>query len=693
MMSNHLVIAAVCLVGLLPARAPEAQAEEPLVLENDRLGLCFDRKMGTLTEIENKLTGETYRVGGDEFSVEAVGFRLDFLEAGLSSLKLGDGVLQVRYRGDQMTVDVTYTLGGESHFAEKRISLTADRNYRLNKVVLSRPTFNADGLEIVEYRYPKFERPPGTEPDCTFFGRTAKGGFFTGVEMPFDASSVTGLQVVLAYAPRLKIAAGERLPCEPIYFGVYQRNSGEREQEGLPLRSESDAMVAMTSAILGPPRHGLVPMACGWHSEMEHHTYTSMEAVDGDSRSLDFLAECGIDWLSDCHPWGGETEKMNALVGDQQYVPGPLVSKFLEHAKKSNVKAVMWPTMNNTHPWWRQHGKPFRPDKPDWLMTRDPKPGESPLLTRNKANCLANKPFLEWLTRINLQGLATGYYKAWCIDGSFFGDGGWYTSVVPVDCSSDGHDHLPGDSNYACQRALDQLIATVRKQYPGIFIIVCRPPMDLGVWSLRNVDACFTLLESGTDSPHVVGGDRIRKWSRVRVHHNFFPHYLDLPLAFPTRSGAQQRPSNWPKGNLDYIMLSALSCSPNQLYYMPTKTDIPDDDKAEIRKWLDWGRKNIAFLKVRQDLPDWPAAGKVDGSAHIVGDRGFVFLFNPNKNSQEVRFALTDESVGLKQEGTFEVCQDYPESNRSVKVLYGQTARWEVPAESAVILKVQPVGQ
>ncbi len=690
-MGKYLVAAAVCLVDLVPVRDSGAREEEPLVLENDRLGLCFDQRTGTLTAFENKLTGETYRVSGDEFAVEAVGFRLELSEAKLSSLNLGDGVLHVRYQGDEMIADVTYTLGGENHFAEKQMNLIADRDFGLKKVVLSRPTFSADGLKIVEYRYPKFKRPPGTEPDCTFFGRTAKGGFFTGVELPFDVSNVAGQQVVLAYAPSLKVAAGERLRCEPIYFGVYERHSGEQEQEGPLLPSESDAMVAMTSAVLGPPRHGLVPMACGWHSEMEHRTYASEEAVEGDMRSLSFLAECGIDWLSDCHPWGGETDKMNALVGDQQYAPGPLVRKFLEQANMVNVKVVMWPTMNNTHPWWGQQGKPFRSDKPDWLMVRDPKPSESPLLTRNKANCVANKPFLEWLTRINLQGLAAGYYKAWCIDGSFFGDGGWYTSIVPVDCTSDEHDHLPGDSNYACQRALDQLITMVRKQYPGIFIIVCRPPMDLDVWSLRNVDACFTLLESGTDSPHTVGGDRIRKWSRVRVHHHFFPHYLDLPLAFPTRSNAQRRASNWPQGNLDYIMLSALSCSPNQLYYMPTKTGIPDEDKAEIRRWLDWGRKNVAYLKVRKDLPNWPAAGMVDGSAHFVGDRGLVFLFNSDKNFLEGRFALTEEGVGLRQKGTFVVSQDYPESDRCIKLSYGETVRWEVPGETAVVLNVQPI--
>lgn len=697
--SNMSVLFA-CFALLTPV---PTEAEEPLALQNGRLALRFDRGSGTLTALENKLTGQTYRVSGDQFGVEAVEIRLDFPEATLESLTLGDEALRARYHCKGMTIEVTYTLHGENHFAEKQMVLTSDRDYGLENLTISRPSFSCADLRLVEYRYSKFGRPPGTEPNCTFFGRTPKGGFFTGVEEPFDASTLSGNQIVLGYTPSLKISAGERLKCEPVYFGVYQRSAGEQDEENLPLRSESDAMVAMTSTILGPPRHGMISMACGWHCEMEHGAYASEALVDGDIQSLDFLAACGIDWLSDCHPWGGETEKMNALVGDDKYVIGPLYRKFLEHARKVGVNIVMWPTMNNTHPW-SGLGKPLRPDKPEWLVTRTPKPGEPALLSRRSANCLANTPFLEWLVGINLQGLAAGYYKAWAIDGSFFGDGGWYTSVVPVDCTSEVHDHLPGDSNYACQRSLAQLMAAVREAYPEMYIFTCRPPMDLGVWSLENVDACFTLLESGTgsgkvkplsglsDQPqNVTAGDQIRTWSRVRVHRDLFPHYLDQPLLFPTRSGAQNRPSNWPRGKIDYIMLSAMSCSPNQLYYLPTKTGIPDEDKADIRKWLDWGRKNIAYLKVRKDLPDWPAAGKVDGSAHICGDRGLIFLFNPNKAAMPGEFALTEESIGLKREGAFAVTQEYPESTRSIETPSGKTVRWEVPPESAVVLRIEPM--
>ncbi|MCU0873484.1 MAG: hypothetical protein MUE50_14175 [Pirellulaceae bacterium] len=727
-----------CLACLAGWASAAAQAQDTLTLENGRLGLNFDQRTGTLTAIHNKLTGETYAVSGDEFAVEAVEFGIEFGKLKLAAMKQSGGTLDARYETDGMTVEVTYCLRGENHFAEKHITLTSTRNYGLKKVVLSRPTFAlevgrsrirensgvfrddqrppqppnshefgyspsesatsktfAAGVQIVPYRYPKYGRAPGQEPTCTFFGRTPKGGLFTGTEVPFDASTASGQQLTLGYAPSLKVAGGEKLACEPVYFGVYRRSPADKEEQDLPLQSEADAMVAMTSAILGPPRFGLVPMACGWHSEMTTGTYTEA-SVQEDMQALDFLAACGIDWLSDSHPWAGETQKMNALGPNDKYQPGPLEQKFLEHSRKVDVKIVMWSSMNKTHAW-SGLGRPFRPDQPDWLLDAGAKPPEKAPDWRKKTsgvlssggNCFAVRPFFDWLVRINLEGLAAGQYKAWAMDGDFFGGGGWYTTVVPVDCQSDKHDHLPGDSNYACQRALAQLTAAVRQSFPQTYVFMCRPPMDLGIWSLRNVDVCFTLLESGTGKDNLAAGDLIRNWSRVRVHRDFFPHYLDQPLLFPSRAGAAGRPGNWPSGHLDYILLSALSSSPNQLYYMPTKTGIPEADKAEIRKWLDWGRKNIAYLKVRKDLPDWPAPGKVDGSAHIVGDRGLVFLFNPNKTPLHGEFALTEESVGLEGGGSFSIAQEYPAPGRTQTARAGETIRWEVPAQTAVILRIQ----
>ena len=215
------------------------------------------------------------------------------------------------YQSGDLTIETRYTLRG--HFAEKELTLGYAHKYSLKNIVVSRPTFSCPNLSIIEHRYPQhglFPRKPAEKPDCTFFGRTSKGGFFTGLEIPFDDSSVKGNKVMLAFAPSLKMAAGEKLTCEPAYFGVYRRgpNDGNEPKAELPLRSESDAMVAMTSAILGPPRFGLVPyglrLALGDGTRCLHG-----KSVEGDMKSLDFLKQCGIDWIGDSHPWGGESAK------------------------------------------------------------------------------------------------------------------------------------------------------------------------------------------------------------------------------------------------------------------------------------------------------------------------------------------------------------------------------------------------
>ena len=662
-----------------------------VVLENGKLRLSLERQSGTLTELGNQLTGEVYRIQGDDFRLQADTFELALSDCRLESLEESAEEIRVDYDCGRRKIGVTYTLGAEDGFAEKRLRVVSDEDYSLRELVVSRPSFVASGLKLVPYRYQK---------NVTYFGRTSAGGFFTGLELPFDASKLEGNQVTLGYVASLKVKAGEELESEPIYLGVYRRGEGDQEQEGLPLPSESEAMVAMTSAIMGPPRHGLVPMACGAWSEMEHFTYQDQKQVRGDMKSLDFLLECGIDWVSDSHPWGGETAKMNALVEGQDYAIGPLYRQFLEHAQKIGINVVMWPTINNTHPWWLGKGKPFRPDKPEWLMV----PGgqdyryrlEDGREFKGKAiegNCLANQPFFDWLMRINFQGMETGFYSAWGMDGDFFGGPGF---VIPADCPSATHDHLPGDSNYACERALNRMVRQVREAYPEIHIEHARPGMDLGIWSFRDADVSFTIDEFAEVKPlpglegqpvNVSFGDKIRRWSRIRVHQHFFPHYLDQPQVFvaPESVDWGQR---WPSEKIDYLMLSALSSSPKHLYYIPTKTGIPREDKLEIKKWLDWGRQNIRYLLVRKDLPDWPGVGSVDGSAHLVADRGYLFLFNPNRGSLEREFSLTGESIGLESEGSFRIGQIYPASEEIVTSDYGETVSWVVPGETAVVLEV-----
>jgi hypothetical protein len=105
---------------------------------------------------------------------------------------------------------------------------------------------------------------------------------------------------------------------------------------------------------------------------------------------------------------------------------------------------------------------------------------------------------------------------------------------------------------------------------------------------------------------------------------------------------------------------------------------------------LDWGRKNIEYLKVRKDLPDWPAAGKVDGAAHIVGDRGLICLFNSSATHLTGEFALTEACIGLKATGSLQISQEYPASDRKIVSAPGQTVSWEVPPTTVIVVRILP---
>ncbi len=696
-------------------------AGEQVDMQSSQLGLRFDRTSGTLRAIENKLTGETYGVEGDRFALDAIGFYVGFADTKLANLTVENNLLTADYRVPDFTIRARYTLRG--HFVEKQLTLTSTKDYGLKQLVVSRPRFSGDGLTMFVYRYPKYGRQGqayglkgGEAACCTYFGRTTLGGFFTGVAFPFDASFVSATQVMLAYPTGLEIKAGEVFEAEPVYLGVYRKPPGETGPPSFPLRSESDAMVAMTSAILGPPRFGLVASANGWHSQMEHEAYTETSLAE-DMRSLDFLASCGVDWLSDSHPWGGETEKMNTLGPGDRYNPGPMVQRFLDHADKVGIKVIMWGTMNATHPW-SSAGKAFRLDRPEWRFEPGPNTPKSLMDPRMfpEGNCVVDRGFFGWMEQINLQGLATRRYAGFAMDGDFFGGAGLFTTILPVDCQSDQHDHLRGDSTYASQCALARLVRSVRQHYPDTYVMACRPTMDLGVWMMKGVDVCFTVIENGTASlSNLEAGDQIRAASRARVLYEFLPHYLDQPLLFPSWAGSEKFQADigeysellprvfpnwdgkapapvWPRRHLDYILLSGLSSSPNQHYYLPTKTGIPEEDKAELRRWLDWGRKHAEYLTVRKDLPDWPAPGKVDGSAHILGDHGLVFLFNSGPNPLPGKFELSEESIGLTAGGSYRISQHYPAAEDVKTGKYGETIRWEVPGETVLILEIWPTG-
>jgi len=348
--------------------------------------------------------------------------------------------------------------------------------------VVSEAEYVVDGLLVLlSYRYQR---------NVTFFARTLDGGLFCGMELPFDTSHADSNSTTLSCRPNLKIKGATSLAVEPAYWGVYRRGNNDRLTDGellaghhyqdIPMPAESEAMLAMVSEILGPPRHGptsvLSPSCCGGWSCFKPESEWKRDAKHAAQyRAIyDFAVECGIDRVQDILPWGGETAKLNALAGDQRFRHDAWLKDLHEYARNKGLSQNLWSTFTNTEPW-SPSGRSFRGDRPDWQI--EPVVADATLsyplwptdnrIFAHRANCMGSDDYRSWLTGFYVDVMEAEGFEGFSIDGDFFGTGGWFTSSnYSVRCLAEHHAHLPGDAQYACQRAIEDLLATVRDHFP-----------------------------------------------------------------------------------------------------------------------------------------------------------------------------------------------------------------------------------
>jgi hypothetical protein len=88
-------------------------------------------------------------------------------------------------------------------------------------------------------------------------------------------------------------------------------------------------------------------------------------------------------------------------------------------------------------------------------------------------------------------------------------------------------------------------------------------------------------------------------------------------------------------------------------------------DRKWFRTWIDWTDTNKEYLRHTRTIVGQPAIGRVDGTSAIVGDRGFIFLFNPNGRRMNAEFVL-DETIGFRGRGVVKLTELYPLESRLV---------------------------
>ena len=130
-------------------------------------------------------------------------------------------------------------------------------------------------------------------------------------------------------------------------------------------------------------------------------------------------------------------------------------------------------------------------------------------------------------------------------------------------------------------------------------------------------------------------------------------------------------------------------------------------------RWRVWASHNHRYLRIKRDLFPAPGYARVDGSAHVVEDRGFLFLFptglQPNSHTTQddegiaakvrdyekaVRASIKlNRWLGLEEnpQAVFTIREVYPVEGRPLGTYnYGDTLLYDMPRDSAVIVSLEP---
>jgi hypothetical protein len=119
-----------------------------------------------------------------------------------------------------------------------------------------------------------------------------------------------------------------------------------------------------------------------------------------------------------------------------------------------------------------------------------------------------------------------------------------------------------------------------------------------------------------------------------------------------------------------------------------------EENRQFLNQWRNWATDNYDYLKVKRDLFDSPGLSPIDGSAHIIKDHGFIFLFSPDHEGKAVRASIPiNRWIQLEEnpDALYQIKEVYPREGKVLAtVKYGEEFLYDMPKNSAVVLALEP---
>jgi hypothetical protein len=319
------------------------------------------------------------------------------------------------------------------------------------------------------------------------------------------------------------------------------------------------------------------------------------------------------------------------------------------------------------------------------ILTKDGK--------RLTSNCFANKWYTDWyLEQIDRALSENDELVMWGWDW------GWLDRTLSANfaeyglcykfpgCWDRSHGHASGNCGYQAYRNVKRFLAELKKRHPDKMLRVCWGVKSCGPWLMRVFDEAEMLSENilyyTPEGMSLADENRFQAW--FTQNYKFIPNYKNMSEVHPRCDSR----------GMEYSLLSAISISDHtqfgELPFMYENKQKEESDQRFWRKWRRWADEHFNYLRVKRDLFGHPFRSDcIDGSAHIINDNGFIFIFNPTEKDIIAEIPL-NEWIGLIKGDSFIIKEIYPGEEIIGTLKIGESVSVVSPSGKAVVLAIEP---
>jgi len=706
------------------ALAAAARGTPAQTLANAHIRAEFDKRgLRALTDLSG---GHRYGLEADGFSVTVNDETLTDSDAPLT-IQVESQRVTYRYYASPVAVTVRYELRPDWGFLSKQIEVTvpvAD-SFRVREIELIRQTFDDSPTSFYEPPSARTNLQTGVYGSAVRFDQSHS--LLVVVQNPFLAARRDGRALAIRYAPDMEwrstygpfvtdraLIAPVRLSgrAVPAAMTPEWQSPPPPERPGLD-EAEVTAFTNMVRSFLLYRPATPINVFVGWCANDYQIDTGTPEGRAEYRRLIDQAAALGAqyvlyapsnsalsrredsvdDWSWEHVLWLGLGQKIRKNEWNPRTSPvPPSVKEMLDYArgKRLGLLAYVYPVL------------PFS-QNPEWLVpTRgDPK---------RQGASLANRALQDWL----IEELVA-FHRRTGIAGYAFD----HTFLT-----------FEGSSRYAQWSGWRRVMEELRRRVPEIVIDGRQAYHLYGPWgwlagSYPHPTFHDEQPESFTPYPDLhfdrVSADRERYTAYRYRNYEFAPSEIvpgfithqtsrsndqdEMPSMKTADRGVvilPYRVRDWDYLGWRYSLLSSIAVGGwnNVLNMIPARdsaerANFSPSDRAWLRRWLEWTVENKEYLRHTRTILGQPALGKIDGTSAIVGNRGFVFLFNPDGRRLTANLTL-DESIGFRGTGRFVLRELYPTEGARIGKAgegtwrAGDAVPVEIDGGSARVLEIQP---